>query len=299
MIKRLINLLKREVIGIPGILKCLYYGNKKNSPYVILFAWCFFKKKELIKNNLGDDLNIFLAEKISGKKILVYPNTRLGNLFCVKRYMFIGSILHFKLKNAIVCGAGIRNSNNTSLNGIPTQITAVRGPLTKQILEDHGVKCAPVYGDPALLLPRFYTPNKIKNKKIGVIPHYNDLESKYLDLFKNDDCRIIKMRDYNSWTEVIDEINSCDVIFSSSLHGLIISEAYSIPYLWVQFLEKEDGWDFKYHDFFLSVGKDYPKPFDLADCTDVFVLAEKTKKNWKKGYLDLDILLSAIPFRRL
>ena len=51
-------------------------------------------------------------------------------------------------------------------------------------------------------------------------------------------------------------------ILSSSLHGIILSDAYGIPNCWVEFSDDIDK-SFKFNDYYLSVGKERSKPIKL------------------------------------
>ena len=56
---------------------------------------------------------------------------------------------------------------------------------------------------------------------------------------------------------VINEINSSTVCISTSLHGLIIAQAYNIPWVWLEIFDKNlTGDDFKFKDFFSTINKD-------------------------------------------
>ena len=63
--------------------------------------------------------------------------------------------------------------------------------------------------------------------------------------------------------KIIDEINSCQVIISSSLHGIITCHAYNIPCLWYKFSEKIVGDGIKFADYFSSVNIKPYNPFKL------------------------------------
>jgi pyruvyltransferase len=70
--------------------------------------------------------------------------------------------------------------------------------------------------------------------------------------------RLIDMQD--PIEEVIDRIAACELVASSSLHGLIASHAYSIPAFWIKFRPLLSGDDSKFHDYFLSIGRDPRSP---------------------------------------
>ena len=85
--------------------------------------------------------------------------------------MAVGSILRNANRNTIVWGSGFI-SETSRFRGAPKKIAAVRGPLTGQRLTDLGYENPQIYGDPALLMPRFYSPKVDKQHKIGLVAHY-------------------------------------------------------------------------------------------------------------------------------
>ena len=55
------------------------------------------------------------------------------------------------------------------------------------------------------------------------------------------------------WKCWVDELCACEYVISSSLHGLILAEAYHIPTLWATFSDNINGGTFKYMDYYKSI----------------------------------------------
>ena len=111
------------------------------------------------------------------------------------------------------------------------------------------------------------------------------------------DARRIKTRDYKDWRNFIWEICSCEFVISSSLHGIIIAEAYGIPCLWVIFSKKQQNENhyFKYRDFYLSIGKNITEPLLVTENTALEEIRAKANK-WMPGTINVEKLLNACPF---
>jgi len=182
-------------------------------------------------NNFGDNANYFLIKEISGKEPIM--SNRKDNHLIV-----CGSILMEANENSIIYGAGFANFKD-ELRVTPRKIVSVRGHLTQQKL---GVEC--LVGDPALMIPLFYHPMLKPIHKVGFIPHWTDIRSFNP---KKHDYLINPLKPLK---EVIDDILRCERIESSSLHGLILSDAYNVPNKWVDFGTNIGGDGFKFHDYY-------------------------------------------------
>lgn len=246
------------------------------------------------KNNLGDDLNFYVLGAISGKKVFSAPNL----LIKCSNILFIGSILQKYINTkSIIWGAGTIDEKTYSVS-CPYIVRAVRGPLTRQWLIKHNIDCPNVYSDPALLLPLIYRPNVKKKYKYGIIPHYVDWgahEVKFLcDVLSDFSITLINMAKYKSCEAVIDTINECEYVISSSLHGIIISDAYKIPNIWVEFSSKVDGNGFKFRDYFLSVNRNVENPLVINDELK-FIDLEVLFSEFKKPSIDVMPFLKVAP----
>lgn len=244
-----------------------------------------------VENNWGDALNPVLIKSMTGKKAVLY-NT-IFNLTDMDVYWVIGSILgNFSDKNMVVWGSGVISAE-IMLDVKPKQIYAVRGPLTRELLLSQGIECPDIYGDPAMLYPYYYKP-KIEGKyKLGIIPHYFDYDSPLLDKFRhNHDIFIINILD--DINKVVDNICSCERIASSSLHGIIASDAYGIPSVWIEISDKVIGKGFKFYDYFEAVGRKDETCLCINENTnlgDIYL-------HFKEYYIDLDLsaLVEVCPF---
>ncbi|WP_168378746.1 MULTISPECIES: polysaccharide pyruvyl transferase family protein [Acinetobacter] len=129
------------------------------------------------------------------------------------------------------------------------QIHAVRGKLTQQEIQNKlNWKVPNIYGDPALLISDYYKHRSL-NIKIAICPHHIHYQKVKDKLSGYEDVHVVDVM--QSPEKVIDEIASADVCLSSSLHGLIIAQAYEVPWRWLRFSEDQlVGDKFKFYDFF-------------------------------------------------
>ena len=279
------------------VITIRYFCTNKNNR-IVINAWMLLYGKEPIHRNLGDELNYYLIRELTGKQVFNFPDLlplKIVNYSC------IGSISEWRPNSYnIFWGTGALHGKK-KISPKPLKVCAVRGPLTRKFLLAQGIDCPEIYGDPALLLPRIYTPNKTKKHKMGIIPHIFDSDDPLIDKLiekgNKQDIVVIKMGGYKDWHNVIDEICECEFIISSSLHGLILSDAYNVPNMWVEFSDKVIGNRFKFHDYFASVGHDVsliPIRITLETKFDDLL---GYKKRWEPIAINLDKLIDSCPFK--
>ncbi len=265
-----------------------------------LFWWSEPRLMRKSHENYGDLLSKYIVEKISGRKVRwVHPKKIPWFKINKKNYLATGSIIHHAIKNSIVWGSGIIDHKQAIASA---EIRAVRGPRTREYLGKQGVSCPEVYGDPALLLPNLYHPKVSKSYKIGIIAHYNDYRLVEKMFRKNKGILVINLMtmDVESVTR---EILSCQKIISSSLHGIIVSHAYHIPAIWVEFSKNIFGDGIKYRDYLESIGLAFYEPPYLESCIDIEdmekMIAElPNSPNPQKITEVQDGLMEVCPFKR-
>lgn len=147
---------------------------------------------------------------------------------------------------------------------------ALRGKYTKERIERcYGRKLEGIaLGDPGLLSNLLLDVRSKKKYKLGIIPHYIDFgNSIFESISKNyEGSKIINIM--GDPIETIKEIDECEYVISTALHGLIISDSLSIPNLWCELSDKVYGKGFKFKDYYSAIEVPSPKPFDLRAFED-------------------------------
>lgn len=242
--------------------------------------------------NFGDELSEYLLFKLTGERPIIVGNTDKDKLLA------IGSIIsrYTLYSKSYIWGSGVLSeSERIKLKVFPltyfcaqlfgmlcfkSKIYALRGPLTKQRIEEQSLskflnnkmfvnRDSCVFGDPAVLLPRVYqTKTQKQHYQIGIILHHTQKIPKQLaSSLEHVGIHFINIlrSSHQELESFIDEVNSCDRVFSASLHGIIIAQSYKIPSQWVQVKGSSICNDstFKFHDYFLGVGLEPQIPLQL------------------------------------
>lgn len=98
-------------------------------------------------------------------------------------------------------------------------------------------------------MPLIYKPVKEKKYDYLVIPQFVD-EKNFRTAHPKE--RMVSMNTAN-YKSVIDVILSSEIVYSSSLHGIILAESYGTPAIFFRGLQKNR--DFKYLDYYYSTGR--------------------------------------------
>lgn len=242
------------------------------------------------RRNFGDEFTPALIRHIAG----THP-VHVDDLLYRYRgpvLMGVGSILeHQRDHRLVVWGSGLIGADSV-MRTLPSEVRAVRGPLTRSLLLRQGIECPEVYGDPALLYPRFMPRVPSGGYRLGLVPHFVDKADPELTRlgFADADRVIDVQREPDA---VVRDICACEAVASSSLHGLIIALAYGIPAVWVEFSDRVIGHGFKFRDFFASIGSSVDAPLRIDASTSAEQLLEAARAC--PIDLDLDALLAVCP----
>ena len=170
------------------------------------------------------------------------------------RLLAVGSVLHFARDGDTIWGVG---RNGKMPEGRHTfsllDVRAVRGPLTMEFLAARGIPCPTTYGDPALLLPQLYPELRSETgarRSVVVVPHFRDTR------VHGGAWKVLRPTVW--WRTFVEEIQRAEFVVSSSLHGIVVAEAFGIPARWLRVSALEH--DLKYRDYYLGTGRPQPRP---------------------------------------
>jgi len=253
--------------------------NDNNSEGLPVFYW---KEGDFV--NFGDLLSLKIVERIVGKPLRYY-NKKTPNQD--RKLLALGSILYFANQNDVVWGSGIngKRPNIKDYKFTDLDVRAVRGPQARAFLKNNfNIDCPEIYGDPALLVPylfpEFQKKEHPKNPYI-IVSHYEDVK------FFKDNTNHVVVYSTEPWDVVINKILDSEFVISSSLHGIVIAEAFGIPARLLRINEVEGLVKFK--DYYQGTGR------------DIFTYATSVKEALLIGgeppfQCDLKKLYEAFPF---
>lgn len=204
--------------------------------------------------NLGDYLGFVITSYMLEKKGLSLDTWVKKR----KHFACVGSNVFTSFQHLTIWGGGVLFRPNNG--NLPYRVfsflfrypfskydfRAVRGPLTREQVLKYGHKCPEVYGDPAILMPYIYTPKfEVTHDLLAIAQLQTEAEFRQ----KHPDVYVVSMNT-NDYKAVIDAIVSSKKVITSSLHGIILAEAYGVPAVFYRGLGKRI--DFKYLDYYYS-----------------------------------------------
>jgi hypothetical protein len=170
---------------------------------------------------------------------------------------------------------------------------AVRGRLTAR---EVGIQ--PVLADPGILASILVAPQTVKHCSVGLVPHHVDADLVTGRVQPPLGWRII--RPDQPVDRVLKDIAGCEIILSSSLHGLIVADAFRIPCIWLRPWGRLYGAsDFKFRDYETARLAAFNRPLAYEEIvsmsvntiSDVSTKAARPIEPWQRD------LIAAFPFR--
>jgi len=217
--------------------------------------------------NFGDELGNFVLERMVGACTTRVQNCAppSGN----KRFSGVGSHVEFLSGGDVVWTSGVRqpppDAGRLAALAKKLDVRAVRGKLSAKLLAFDGP-----LGDGALLLPLFHPARRPATVVPGAVflPHASqvDVWKVWPDFAWSAFSAVCSP--LQPWHLTLELLLRSEWVVTSSLHGVVVCEAYGVPYWWLGAPALPEG-RFKFEDFysaFLEPDR-WPVPqTDLAFC---------------------------------
>lgn len=137
----------------------------------------------------------------------------------------------------------------------PVRFKAVRGELTRSRVQNLCAKLA--LGDPAILMGEVY-PDLIEQPKrfdVSVVPHFVDYGSDPIRRLQAAHPEVNIVNVLAPAKDVAAQIAQSRLVLSSSLHGLIVADAFDVPSQWTPMSDDVIGGGYKFEDYYSAFGE--------------------------------------------
>ncbi|MBO9449798.1 polysaccharide pyruvyl transferase family protein [Tropicibacter sp. R16_0] len=231
--------------------------------------------------NFGDVLSALVVAQVSGR-----PVAHAGPKNC--EMVAIGSLLQVVRRNfsearpgrekPVVWGTGL-------LHPVPkdflpnVDMALVRGPVTAALL---GLKTRR-FGDAGLLVADLIDDVPSKQDRVALVPHHSQMDDPDLHALVAREPALDLVDPRGDALEVCRRIASSRHVIASSLHGLIVADAFGVPSTWLSPGEQSH---LKYHDYAASVGRPLISPIETHEVPEVLsTLKDGTELTYGEGIL--------------
>lgn len=243
--------------------------------------------------NVGDMASFEITEYVSGREVFKVSQSNHLHL------CGLGSILSSASEQSYIWGSGFMGPEFRMPVLNPRMVHALRGKLTADSITKSGLKLPTKlgFGDPGFLIDEFPHISALKKQRninyaLGFVPHYVDYAHPFVKtLSKRDDIKILDVR--KNLTAFVSELLSCEVVASSSLHGLVFSEALGVPNLWLSLSDAVRGEGFKFRDWFSLAGTPTKQAYQLTSGTTVSEITARARLHDMK--IDKKHLMECFP----
>lgn len=235
-----------------------------------------------------------ICERLAGCRV-VYASKRRCDLVAM------GSLLHrfrerFFHPRIHVWGTGFIEAGPVRRSRF--HYHAIRGRHSAALIQSPTIR---TFGDPGLLADVLWPELKktAKRYRVGLVPHYEDRSDSQIQTLANAlrSCTTIDV--FSDVAEVLRQIAGCECVLSSSLHGLIVADAFGVPNAWIKLSQRIRGDNFKFRDYYSVFDLDEHvsalTPHAIDDRTIDRIISE-----YKRPHLDRikQELIEAFPFHR-
>jgi pyruvyltransferase len=176
-------------------------------------------------------------------------------------WVSIGSVLGwFNGFKGVVFGSGRSGKNLPPIDLSRADVRALRGMITRELVKGGDTA---VLGDPGLLVSDFVKHDP--QGYVAIVPHWKDQER-----MKAQYSEAVFVDVRQAPEKTLPLIAGAERVISSSLHGLVLADAFGIPRQW-EWFDGVQGDGLKFRDYSTVVGSFEPGEWVVANHSSVEV----------------------------
>ena len=238
----------------------------------------FKRGKGNVAGNFGDELGPLIVAHITGRKTewAEAEDCDVASIGSILSQVSKAAARAGRTKELLIWGSGLIEEDISSLHSSLKPL-AVRGSRTRAALS---LPQSLPLGDPGIL-SNLLVPEQTKKYRWGVVPHFSHRNSENIRKAVERSGSLF-IDPTSPPLEVLEAIACCDGVVSSSLHGLIVSDSFSVPCIWLD-IKSHKSHDYKFADYCSGVRRPDFNRIEAKDleellakeCTvDGFVIAD-------------------------
>ena len=240
--------------------------------------------------NAGDRINADIVSRLTGHHTVHVQASNTPHLLA------IGSLMSIATPSSIIWGTGVMHPDMGFGTPQEENIRALRGRLSSRVLCQAGFSVENVpLGDPAFLAPNLLEIERQKTPqyRVGLVCHYTDRYNRHLrHILSESDVADLNVHEQPE--TFLRRIAKCEVVVSTSLHGLVFAEALGIPNLWLKAGDEIAGEGFKFQDWFSTTRRPQAAPHVLEPNDTSETLAARATCH--ESDIDVEALSKAFPY---
>lgn len=285
VVEHVTNLLNPRAPLAPAGTKASALPPLAENDWVVPLTWAGTNSRHPYAN-LGDALSPIVVSVLSGLPVAYHrfesSRERMAAVGTIG-HKFTGGTVHFwgtglnPWRGVMDAPGRYELPPNTTF-----EVHAMRGPASANHLRRRGLEVPEVYGDPVWFTPQIFPAATEKRYELGVIlhvaelyqpgelhsvPHIPKIKRYHVPPSLRENvklCTTLTDPALDSIAARVREITACKRIASTSLHGLVLAEAYGIPCVYmpyaagrgmsVSMVKKNNAVDYRMRDFYLGMG---------------------------------------------
>ncbi len=197
--------------------------------------------------NFGDMLSALLIKRLLGRESIWSDLVAAELTGCGSLLQWITPVQTRRVAQLAIWGSGFIFADEPPPELYGVHYYAVRGAQSAS-LAGLTPNLVPL-GDPGLLASQVVRKSALR-RSVGLVPHLWHRDGREFSHLATELQGAVLIDVAQDPETVLEAISSCELIVSSSLHGLVVADSYGIPSVWASAAPNSFGGRYKFDDYY-------------------------------------------------